>query len=245
MNHQLFRFAPVAIAAALALTACNRQETPAPKTDAAPAPAPAAAAAPLARRRSRSATSARSPAPLPTWARTTKTARDSPSKRSMLPAASKLGDKTFKLDLVTGDDKADPKDGTLVAQKMIDDGVVAVVGHLNSGTSIPASKLYSDASLSHISPSATASKLTEQGFKTTFRVVARDDKQGAALANFAAGPLKAKTVAVIDDRTAVRPGSGGRVREVRQGKRHEGRRARIHERQGERLQRHSDQGPLD
>ena len=113
----------------------------------------------------------------------------------------KLGDKTVKLDLVTGDDKADPKDGTLVAQKMIDEGVVALVGHLNSGTTIPASKLYSDANLSHISPSATAVKLTEQGFKTTFRVVARDDKQGAALANFASGPLKAKTVAVIDDRT--------------------------------------------
>ena len=107
----------------------------------------------------------------------------------------------MKLDLVTGDDKADPKDGTLVAQKMIDEGVVALVGHLNSGTTIPASKLYSDANLSHISPSATAVKLTEQGFKTTFRVVARDDKQGAALANFASGPLKAKTVAVIDDRT--------------------------------------------
>ncbi len=113
----------------------------------------------------------------------------------------KVGDKTVKLDLVTGDDKADPKDGTLVAQKMIDEGVVALVGHLNSGTTIPASKLYSDANLSHISPSATAVKFTEQGFKTTFRVVARDDKQGAALANFAAGPLKAKTVAVIDDRT--------------------------------------------
>lgn len=113
----------------------------------------------------------------------------------------KMGDKTVKLELLTGDDKADPKDGTLVAQKMIDDGVVALVGHLNSGTTIPASKLYSDANLSHISPSATAVKLTEQGFKTTFRVVARDDKQGAALANFAAGAMKAKTVAVIDDRT--------------------------------------------
>ncbi|HYM47705.1 MAG TPA: branched-chain amino acid ABC transporter substrate-binding protein, partial [Burkholderiaceae bacterium] len=200
MNYQLIKFAPVAIAAAMALTACGRQETPAPKTAAAPAPAPA-------------------PAPAagsdmvkighvgPISGAIAHLGKDNENGARLaveeINAAGgvKMGDKTVKLELLTGDDKADPKDGTLVAQKMIDDGVVALVGHLNSGTTIPASKLYSDANLSHISPSATAVKLTEQGFKTTFRVVARDDKQGAALANFAAGPMKAKTVAVIDDRT--------------------------------------------
>lgn len=113
----------------------------------------------------------------------------------------KVGDKSYKLELMPEDDKADPKEGTVVAQKLVDGGAVAVVGHLNSGTTIPASKIYSDASLSHVSPSATAVRLTEQGFKTTFRVVARDDKQGGALASFAKDSLKAKTVAIIDDRT--------------------------------------------
>ncbi|HVE90573.1 MAG TPA: branched-chain amino acid ABC transporter substrate-binding protein [Burkholderiaceae bacterium] len=200
MNHQLFRIAPVAIAAALALTACNRQETPAPKTAAAPAPAPAPAKA-------AGSDVVKIGHVGPISGAIAHLGKDNENGARLaveeINAAGgvKLGDRTVKLDLVTGDDKGDPKDGTLVAQKMVDEGVVALVGHLNSGTTIPASKLYSDANLSHISPSATAVKLTEQGFKTTFRVVARDDKQGAALANFAAGPLKAKTAAVIDDRT--------------------------------------------
>ena len=197
MNHQFIRFAPVAIAAALALTACNRQETPAPKATPTPAPAAAAPAADVVKIGHVG----------PISGAIAHLGKDNENGARLaveeINAAGgvKMGDKTVKLELLTGDDKADPKDGTLVAQKMIDDGVVALVGHLNSGTTIPASKLYSDANLSHISPSATAVKLTEQGFKTTFRVVARDDKQGAALANFAAGSLKAKTVAVIDDRT--------------------------------------------
>ena len=200
MNYQLIRFAPVAIAAALALTACSRQETPAPKTAAAPAPAPAPAKA-------AGSDVVKIGHVGPISGAIAHLGKDNENGARLaveeINAAGgvKVGDQTVKLDLVTGDDKADPKDGTLVAQKMIDEGVVALVGHLNSGTTIPASKLYSDANLSHVSPSATAVKLTEQGFKTTFRVVARDDKQGAALANFAAGPLKAKSVAVIDDRT--------------------------------------------
>ena len=200
MNYQLIRFAPVAIAAALALTACSRQETPAPKTAAAPAPAPAPAKA-------AGSDVVKVGHVGPISGAIAHLGKDNENGARLaveeINAAGgvKVGDQTVKLELVTGDDKADPKDGTLVAQKMIDEGVVALVGHLNSGTTIPASKLYSDANLSHVSPSATAVKLTEQGFKTTFRVVARDDKQGAALANFASGPLKAKTVAVIDDRT--------------------------------------------
>ena len=200
MNHQLLRFAPVALAAALALTACNRQETPPAKTAApAPAPAPAKAAA--------GSDVVKIGHVGPISGAIAHLGKDNENGARLaveeINAAGgvQVGDKTVKLELVTGDDKADPKDGTLVAQKMIDEGVVALVGHLNSGTTIPASKLYSDAGLSHISPSATAVKLTEQGFKTTFRLVARDDKQGAALANFAAGSLKAKSVAVIDDRT--------------------------------------------
>jgi len=113
----------------------------------------------------------------------------------------KLGDKTFRLELVGEDDKADPREGTLAAQKLVDEGVVAVVGHLNSGTSIPASRIYADANVVQVSPSTTRASYTLQGFKTTYRVVANDNQQGSVLADYAAGQMKAKRVAIIDDRT--------------------------------------------
>ena len=113
----------------------------------------------------------------------------------------KVGGTTYRLEMVGEDDKADPREGTLAAQKLVDEGVVAVVGHLNSGTSIPASRIYADANIVQISPSSTNPKYTEQGFKTTFRVVANDNQQGGVLANYAASEMKAKRVAVIDDRT--------------------------------------------
>jgi len=113
-----------------------------------------------------------------------------------------IGGKKIKLELVGEDDAADPKTGTAVAQKLVDEKVVAVVGHLNSGTSIPASKIYSDAGIVQISPSATNPDYTKQGFKTTYRVVATDAQQGPALANYAAKTLHAKSVAIVDDATA-------------------------------------------
>jgi len=106
------------------------------------------------------------------------------------------------LELDAQDDAADPRQATQVAQKLVDDKVVAVVGHLNSGTSIPASKIYSDAGIVQISPSATNPVYTLQGFKTTYRVVATDAQQGPALANYASTNLKAKKVAIVDDATA-------------------------------------------
>ena len=110
--------------------------------------------------------------------------------------------KKIKLELVGEDDAADPKTGTAVAQKLVDEKVVAVVGHLNSGVSIPASKIYSDAGITQISPSSTNPDYTKQGFKTTYRVVATDAQQGPALANYAAKSLNAKSVAIVDDATA-------------------------------------------
>ena len=80
--------------------------------------------------------------------------------------------------LVAEDDQADPKVGTTVAQKLVDAKVAGVVGHLNSGVSIPASDIYNKAGIPVISGSSTNPKLTEQGFKVQFRVVARDDQQG-------------------------------------------------------------------
>jgi branched-chain amino acid transport system substrate-binding protein len=100
------------------------------------------------------------------------------------------------------DDAADPRQATQVAQKLVDDKVVAVIGHLNSGASIPASKIYSDAGIVQISPSSTNPAYTQQGFKTTYRVVATDAQQGPALANYAAKSLNVKSVAVVDDSTA-------------------------------------------
>lgn len=114
----------------------------------------------------------------------------------------KIGDKIAKFELVAEDDAGDPKQGTAVAQKLVDSKVNGVVGHLNSGTTIPASKLYSDAGIPQISPSATNPKYTRQGFKTTFRVVADDTQLGGTLGKYAVETLKGKNIAVIDDRTA-------------------------------------------
>ncbi|MBI2290488.1 MAG: branched-chain amino acid ABC transporter substrate-binding protein, partial [Betaproteobacteria bacterium] len=110
--------------------------------------------------------------------------------------------KKITLELVAEDDEANPTKATTVAQKLVDSKVVAVVGHFNSGASIPASKIYSDAGIPQISPSSTNPKYTQQGFKTTFRVVANDDQQGPVGAKFALEKLKPKTIAVIDDSTA-------------------------------------------
>lgn len=117
-------------------------------------------------------------------------------------AGVEIGGKKVKFELVAEDDEANPTKATTVAQKLVDAKVAAVVGHFNSGASIPASKIYSDAGIPQISPSSTNPKYTQQGFKTAFRVVAHDDQQGPTLARFAIEKLKAKTIAVIDDSTA-------------------------------------------
>jgi len=113
-----------------------------------------------------------------------------------------IGGKKVKLELVAEDDAADPKQGTAAAQKLCDAKVAGVVGHLNSGTTIPASAVYNQCGIPHITPSATNPKLTTQGFKTTFRLLANDNALGAGLALHAANNLKLKKVAIIDDRTA-------------------------------------------
>src|SRR5688572_5178240 len=123
----------------------------------------------------------------------------------------KIDGKEVKFVFVAEDDQADPKVGATVAQKMVDAKVAGVVGHLNSGTSIPASPIYSQAGIPVISGSATNPKLTEQGFKTQFRVVGRDDQQGPAIASYLADNNKPKTVAVIDDATAYGEGIANEV----------------------------------
>jgi branched-chain amino acid transport system substrate-binding protein len=113
-----------------------------------------------------------------------------------------IGGKKAKFELVAEDDAGDPKQGTAAAQKLVDSKVNGVVGHLNSGTSIPASKIYSEAGIPQISPSATNPKFTRQGYKTTFRVVADDVHLGGTLGRYAVEKVKGKSIAVIDDRTA-------------------------------------------
>jgi len=113
-----------------------------------------------------------------------------------------IGGKKIKFELQAEDDAADPKQGTAVAQKLVDAKVSGVIGHLNSGTTIPASRIYSDAGIPQISPSSTNPKYTRQGYKTAFRVVADDVHLGGTLGRYAVKELKGKAIAVIDDRTA-------------------------------------------
>jgi len=113
-----------------------------------------------------------------------------------------IGGKKVRLELLGEDDAGDPKQGTQAAQKLVDSKVNGVVGHLNSGTSIPASKVYADAGVPQISPSSTNPKFTRNGYKTTFRVVADDVHLGGTLGRYAAKDLKGQAIAIVDDRTA-------------------------------------------
>ena len=189
------------IAAAIAMIGCGQKEEP----KAAPAPAPTAAAP---------------AAPAPTPEVTVKIGHVAPltgpqahlgkdnenAARMAIDEinakAIEIGGAKVKFELVAEDDQADPKQGTIVAQKLVDAKVAGVVGHLNSGTTIPASKIYFDAGIPQISPSATNPKYTQQGFATAFRVMANDVQQGKVLGEYAAKQLAAKSVAIIDDRTA-------------------------------------------
>ncbi|MCF8177485.1 MAG: branched-chain amino acid ABC transporter substrate-binding protein, partial [Sulfuritalea sp.] len=125
-------------------------------------------------------------------------------------AGSMIGGQKVKFELVAEDDQGDPKVGNTVAQKLVDAKVAGIVGHLNSGTTIPASAIYNQAGIPVVSGSATNPTFTEQGFKVAFRVVARDDQQGPAIANYLL-QNKPKTVAVIDDATAYGEGLANEV----------------------------------
>ncbi len=113
-----------------------------------------------------------------------------------------IGGKKATFEIVAEDDAADPKQGTAAAQKLCDSKVAGVVGHLNSGTTIPASKVYNDCGIPHVTGAATNPDLTKPGYKTTYRIIANDLALGAGLAFYAADTLKLKKVAIIDDRSA-------------------------------------------
>jgi branched-chain amino acid transport system substrate-binding protein len=120
-----------------------------------------------------------------------------------------LGGREVRFELLSEDDQADPRTATVVAQRLVDAGAKGVVGHLNSGASIPASKIYHDAGIAQVSPASTAVAYTHQGFQTAFRVMANDAQQGKALGQYA---LKiGRRIALIDDRTAYGQGLADEV----------------------------------
>ncbi|MEI5997061.1 branched-chain amino acid ABC transporter substrate-binding protein [Paraburkholderia bengalensis] len=106
---------------------------------------------------------------------------------------------TFVLD--SADDQADPKTGTIVAQRLVDDGIKGMLGHFNSGVTIPASAIYSRAGIPQVSV-ATAPAYTRQGFKTTFRMMTSDTQQGGVVGRYVVEKMHAKRIAIVDDRTA-------------------------------------------
>jgi branched-chain amino acid transport system substrate-binding protein len=122
-----------------------------------------------------------------------------------------IGGRTLKIELLGEDDQADPKQGTIVAQKFVDAKVNAVIGHMNSGTTLPASVTYANANIPQVSASATNPEYTKRGYKTAFRVMTNDEAQGKVLGEFAAGKLAAKNIAVIDDKTQYGEAKGAKI----------------------------------
>ena len=188
----------LSVAAALAMTACGKKEEPKP------AAAPAAPAAPAPAAKPVIVVKLGHVAPM-TGPQAHLGKDNENGARLAIEELNaqglEIGGAKVSFELLAEDDQADPKQGSIVAQKLVDAKVQGVIGHLNSGTTIPASKLYSDAGIPQISGSATNPKYTQQGFKTAFRVMANDVQQGKALGEFAA-KQGVKTVAIVDDRTA-------------------------------------------
>jgi len=188
-----FALAAIAVAVAAGLAACGKKEEPKAAAPAAPAPA--------------AETIIKIGHVGPTSGGIAHLGKDNENaaRLAVEDANAKgisIGGKKVKFELVPEDDAADPKQATTVAQKLVDAKVAGVIGHLNSGTSIPASSIYNTAGIPQISPSATNPKLTAQGFKGVFRTVANDIAQGGAIGTFAVKGMGGKKIAIIDDKTA-------------------------------------------
>ncbi len=190
-----FALAAVAVAVAAGLAACGKKEEP--KAAAAAAAAPAAATEMVVKIGHVG----------PTSGQIAHLGKDNENgARLAVEEANAKGvmfdGKKIKFELLAEDDAADGKQATQVAQKLMDAKVVGVIGHLNSGTTIPASAIYNTAGVVQISPSATNPKYTQQGFKGAFRMVANDIAQGTAIGNYAVKGMGGKKIAIIDDKTA-------------------------------------------
>ena len=106
-----------------------------------------------------------------------------------------------KITISVGDDVSDPKQGVSVANKFVGDGVKWVLGHFNSGVTMPASEVYAENGILMISPSATNPKITERGLWNTFRTCGRDDQQGGVASAYLLKNFKDKKIAVVHDKT--------------------------------------------
>jgi branched-chain amino acid transport system substrate-binding protein len=113
-----------------------------------------------------------------------------------------IGGEAVEYRLVSADDQSDPRQAVAVAQQLVDKHVIGVIGHFNTGCSVPASRVYHDAGIPEISPVSTGRVYTMQGYDTSFRVMGHDEGIGAYTATYAVRTLKAKRIAVIDDQTA-------------------------------------------
>jgi branched-chain amino acid transport system substrate-binding protein len=114
----------------------------------------------------------------------------------------RIGGKPVTFAVVSQDDQADPRVGVQAAQNLVDGGVAVVVGHFNSGTTLPASQIYAKAGIPMITPSATNPQITEGGLQTVYRVIATDSQNAGNAGAYAAKVANAKRIAIIDDRTA-------------------------------------------
>ncbi len=188
-----FALAAIAVAVAAGLAACGKKEEP----KAAAAAAPAAAAEMVVKIGHVGPTSGQIAHLGKDNENGARLAVDEANAKGLM-----FDGKKIKFELLAEDDAADPKQATAVAQKLMDAKVVGVIGHLNSGTTIPASAIYNTAGVAQISPSATNPKYTQQGFKGAFRMVANDIAQGTAIGNYAVKGLGAKKIAIIEDKTA-------------------------------------------
>jgi branched-chain amino acid transport system substrate-binding protein len=106
-----------------------------------------------------------------------------------------------QIQLVFGDDASDPKQGVSVANKMVGDGVKFVMGHFNSGVTMPASEVYQENGIYMITPSATNPKVTERNMWNVFRTCGRDDQQGEVAGKYIVDKFKGKKIAIIHDKT--------------------------------------------
>ena len=119
-----------------------------------------------------------------------------------------------KIQVLVGDDRADPKEGVSVANKFVGDGVKFVVGHFNSGVTIPSSEVLQENGILEITPAATNPKVTERGMWNIFRVCGRDDQQGVVAGAIIADKFKGKRVAVVHDKTTYRQGLAEETRKA-------------------------------
>jgi branched-chain amino acid transport system substrate-binding protein len=116
------------------------------------------------------------------------------------------------IDTISLDDEANPQKANTIAHSLVDDGVVAVLGHLNSNCSLPASIVYNDAKIIQITPGSTNPKYTDQGFPYAFRVCGRDDQQGPVAGKFMHDQLHLTKIAILHNKTAYGEGLATEVK---------------------------------